>query len=553
MINPNILFTSPYIPYEKASIKKDPIDYFYYRNTLYQGVFQLKQFHSWHPLHFIAQNLNVKSTVMENPPFKMFCKEIKNNSYDIIVFSFTLILAEKLLNMVRWIKAYNPKIIIIIGGYGTSIFSENYGIEKEIKKTVDHICYGEGVSFMRDYLKREWGIKNNSPIKQELMITSTSFFRTNLIIFHQFNFIKTLGCKNSCGFCATSSHFKKQKISICSMKSLFTAIKNMSQKYPKINSAIIYDENFLDNREEVLKFMDYYSRDSDLLQKPLFLTIFTSINSLSQYTIPELLKCGIGTIFIGVESFDQNIIQKENLYKRNGLSVKKIFSQLHQSGINTLGSMVIGWDDHNHSNLKEEVDQFVRLNPTFYQVVPLHAVPGTPLWEKLKNQNRIIENYEYKNDGVGKFNFYFKNLQHHEVRKTVFETYKKLVHFGGHWAFRVFANLLSGIDYLKPTKDRALLKRISGYKKMLFRIYPLAFCGIFFFYGKEFKQSWSKSMTLFFKEYKLMVLPGIIFGIILVPLLLLVRIYGAVNFILNPYGEQPKTIIKKYNPQGEKS
>ncbi len=550
---PNILFTSPYIPFEKTSIKKDPIDYFYYRNTLYQGVFQLKQFHSWHPLHFIAQNLNVNSTVLENPTFKKFCNEIKKNSYDIIVFSFTLVLSEKLLNMVQWIKEYNAEIIIIIGGYGTSIFSENYGIEKKIKKSVDYICYGEGISYMRDYLKIKWGIKNNIPIKQELMITPTSFFRTNLTIFKQFNFIKTLGCKNACVFCGTSSHFKHQKISLCNMKSLFAAIKNLSNKFPGINSAIIYDENFLDNREEVLEFMDSYSRDPDLLQRPLLLTIFTSINSLSQYTIPELLKCGIGTIFIGVESFDKKILQKENLIKRKGPDIKKIFHELHKAGINTLGSMVIGWDDHNITSVKNETDQFVRLNPTFYQVVPLHAIPGTPLWKKMKDQNRIIENYEYKNDGVGKFNFYFKNLQHHEVRGIIFETYKKLVLFGGHWAFRVFANLLNGLDYLKSTEDCALLNRKSGYKKMLFQIYPLAFSGIFFFYGKGFRKSWQKSMTLFFRKYKLLALPGMIFGLILVPLLLLIRIYGAVKFLVNPYGEQPKTIIKKYHSQGEES
>ena len=34
---PKILFTSPWGPYAKRAVEDDPVDYFYYRNTLKQG------------------------------------------------------------------------------------------------------------------------------------------------------------------------------------------------------------------------------------------------------------------------------------------------------------------------------------------------------------------------------------------------------------------------------------------------------------------------------------------------------------------------------------
>ena len=70
-MKPGILFTSPCGPYTKLPLDKDPIDYFYYRNTYKQKVFQLRSFQSWHSLHFLAQNIPVESVVLENPSTKV--------------------------------------------------------------------------------------------------------------------------------------------------------------------------------------------------------------------------------------------------------------------------------------------------------------------------------------------------------------------------------------------------------------------------------------------------------------------------------------------------
>ena len=73
---PKILFTSPCGPYPKLPVDKDPIDYFYYRNTYKQGLFQLRSFQSWHSLHYMAQNIAVPSVVLENPSMTVFQKEV---------------------------------------------------------------------------------------------------------------------------------------------------------------------------------------------------------------------------------------------------------------------------------------------------------------------------------------------------------------------------------------------------------------------------------------------------------------------------------------------
>ena len=113
--NPKILFTSPCGPYPKLPVDKDPIDYFYYRNTYKQGLFQLRSFQSWHSLHFMAQNVAVDTVVLENPTTSTFQKEVNSGFYDIIAIGFTILLTKKVFEMAEWVKLNHPEIEIEIG------------------------------------------------------------------------------------------------------------------------------------------------------------------------------------------------------------------------------------------------------------------------------------------------------------------------------------------------------------------------------------------------------------------------------------------------------
>ncbi len=151
-MKPKILFTSPCGPYAKLPVNKDPIDYFYYRNTLKQKVFQLRSLQSWHSLHFLAQNIAINAVVLENPSAKTFHREVNSNDYAIVAIGFTVLLTSKVLEMVGWLKKNHPEIIVVLGGYGTAIFSEPFESSIKLKKLVDHICYGEGLQFMNSLI-----------------------------------------------------------------------------------------------------------------------------------------------------------------------------------------------------------------------------------------------------------------------------------------------------------------------------------------------------------------------------------------------------------------
>lgn len=543
-----MLFTSVYKPYPKKKIIDDSIDFFYYRNTLNQGLFQMRQMESHHPLHFLAQNLPCDSVVLENPTWNKLVKEIKKNRFDVVCISFVVVTASRVLRMVKWLKAYNPDIDIIIGGYGTAIFHENYGIEKDIADHVDHVCTGEGLAFMKNYLHERWGITREVPYRQDFVPSKYSFFRTRLPVAGNLHFVMSLGCANRCAFCSTSSQFNK-KVEFISGKKLYELIKEKTRRYPRMKQALIFEENFLQDRDKILEFKRYMEQDEELAKRPFYLSIFSSARSITQYTTEELLKCNIGIIFIGVESFRKDILEKEKLHKRGNkiLDIKELFQDLHTAGIHTIGSIIIGWDDQTLDMAREDLDLFVGLNPTMYQVMPLQALPGTPLWKRMKKEGRIKPDFCYDQMRLERSSFEFKHFSQGASVDLIFKTYKELVNEGGPWIFRFFENYISGIKRLADSDDPIVRHRLTGYKKLLIPFVPLMYICRLRFHGKGFVKRWKRVMKEAYALFPGMLIGSFFLSLIYFPVLSLYSFLGNLRHHLLPHGDQPETIRMEYN------
>jgi hypothetical protein len=264
-----------------------------------------------------------------------------------------------------------------------------------------------------------------------------------------------------------------------------------------------------------------------------------------KYTLEELIRLKIGTIFIGVESLSDEVVKLEGLSKRRG-EVVDLFKKLHNAGINTLGSLVIGWDSQDAATALADSRGFVKLNPTFYQVVPLHVVPGTQLWEKMKEEGRINSDYQVESDGISEFNFRLKHSSHEQAHELVFKTYHDLVEEGGPWPFRMFENLLSGYLNLYQDPNPDLRARANIYCSLLFPIGLLALVSRYFFHGKGFVQRWNRITRFYKAAFPAKYYSSILISPILAVMLLLV--YGSANLIyfLNPKGGQPDFIRMKY-------
>ncbi|MBN2663698.1 MAG: hypothetical protein JXR68_08625 [Bacteroidales bacterium] len=144
------------------------------------------------------------------------------------------------------------------------------------------------------------------------------------------------------------------------------------------------------------------------------------------------------------------------------------------------------------------------------------------------------------------FNFVLKNYSNKEALKIFFSTYKKLAENGGVCPFRMFKNTLDGYLKFKTYDNIIFLNRANIYKAMLMPLGILAFSSGFFFWNKQFRKNWRKTMYLFAKTFLLKFLICLILSPFSFIILLLIYGFGNLFYYLNSNGDQPNKIRKEY-------
>ncbi len=216
---------------------------------------------------------------------------------------------------------------------------------------------------------------------------------------------------------------------------------------------ILFDEDFFLN-QEYARELGRLLRNDKTTRGVRFFT-WSSIRSLSKFEPEELRDCGLGGVWIGVESF----LCGENLTidqykKRGGEEVKEMFVNLHKQGIATIGSLVLGFDYHTPENLKNDIDQFIALKPTLYQLSPLLPCPGTALYDRMTEEGRVLDSYEWKDFNLWSGDvFKLKNFDPGEIREFFDYAHDKIRDELGPPAFQFLESML---DTHKKSKKNNL-------------------------------------------------------------------------------------------------
>jgi len=542
-----VLLTSPFTPYIKSDPIDDDTDFFYQKNTIGQKMFTMKQVHHWHALHYIAQNIGVDSVVLENPSWDEFEREITQGQFQVVAISFTIKSVLKTIRMLKFLHDYHPEIETVLGGYGTTMFKESTLKSEELRALTKHVCFGDGIPFMQNLVKEKWGVAAPVGIVQKFIPSILAFRFSDTPIHQNISFLYSLGCNNRCSFCATSHQYGCKKTRVLSPADLHQKLHEQVAANPKLKSGILYDEDFLENRREFLEYMALVSQDELLTERKFTFFVFASVRAIEQYSIEELVKGRIGTIFIGVESLVDKILQEEKLPKRGHRSVPELFQELHGAGINTIASTIVGWESQNMQNIDSELAAYVALNPSLTQIIPLMAFPGTTLWENLKQEGRLDVNYDFDHQIFGYSSVAYAGFTQDQVKDLVTQTGIQILQDGGPWVFKFAVNFMQGYRKFRNSPDPFLARQSRNYRDLCLEILPLALASVLFFYGKGFQKRWWKWLPQVLREWPLRSIGAFALG---VPVSLGLLIFYSVNklrYAFSKDGEQPKFLRFYYH------
>jgi len=380
-----ILFTSSVYPYPTLPNDTSLTDATGARFTRADGIFCLIS-HSHHfANHVLAQNIEVPSVILEYPRWDDFTAEVKRG-YSIIGISALPVHLEGVLRMCEYIRKNSPKTKILLGCFAGLALATTHK-EQGWKQYVDEICHGEGVGFMRRML----GEKVDRPIQQKLMPKgggSPPFitkFPKGAIGF----LVSGLGCPGMCDFCSSTALYDHKRIEMLSPTDLVDHMYLYHKNFPNLTNIFVIEEDHFRWLDYLIQIKERWESHPDMVEA-LDWFAFGSLDNIGafvdRYGWDAIVEIGIGVMFIGVESKFGELLHYK---KRSKVDPKWVFSNLHRMGVRTVGSWICGWDFHNHTNIMEDLNYFVALNPTYQQLTRLSPFPGTDLWEQLKKEGRL--------------------------------------------------------------------------------------------------------------------------------------------------------------------
>jgi haloalkane dehalogenase len=465
-----VLLTTPVGPYDTHYYNQSLTDVMDQRFSRGCGIFTVRGHIHINFAHVLAQNIDAPAVFLEYPYWEDFDAELAKG-YDFVGINGFHNQRDIVIEMCHRTRKLAPNARIILGGWSGVAIKSIYP-EWEWKKYADEICVGEGISFMR----HELGEDPEGPVNV------THLPRCSMALpwiephppGDMGTVVASLGCPNGCNFCGTTHMFSRKRLRILSPEQTFEEMKRYFRESERFISVNLIEEDSFADSHFIQALGKLIQEDTEFGLERLNFFCLSSNQSLSRWDFDDLLKTGVMSIFIGVES---KFAPDAGYKKRTGRTIDETFRELHRRGIGTIGAWMLGFDFQNRDNVTEDLEHFISLEPTYQQLTRLCPFPGTPLWDEVAEQGRI----DPKNVPVEAISFFGgggmepKGFYDHEIMEIVERGYVKLYETWGSSLFRQWKVVLNGFEYCSQHRDPLIRRRAEFHRRTAAEMYPLMY------------------------------------------------------------------------------
>ena len=266
-----------------------------------------------------------------------------------------------------------------IGGHYATVLSD------EALEFFDTVIKGPAEiafpSFIKDFVegkpKREYFelVDNDfeyKPLNRKLL-TNKKYYKSFGTI------VANNGCPNKCTYCSVTKMYSG-KNQLKNIEFVINEIK--SNKYKKW---VFYDPNFLADKNYAINLMN------ELKKLKIKWTASATINIGNDIKMLQLMKdSGCIGLVIGLESFIQENLNGVNKGFNNVKEYKRLVNTIQSYGISVLSTLMIGMETDTVESIRQIPDIIEEIGVDVPRYNILTPYPGTPFYEQLKAENRLL-------------------------------------------------------------------------------------------------------------------------------------------------------------------
>ncbi len=192
------------------------------------------------------------------------------------------------------------------------------------------------------------------------------------------------GCSHRCSFCASSVYFGAHHY----CRPVEDVIREIKEQKRKL--LFFVDDNIVCNHEKAKELF------RALIPLKIHWVSQGSMDMLNDKELMELMvKSGCLGLVIGFESISPECIAQMNKYtnkKGSGEMYQEEIRQLRKWGLQTWAAFTVGHDGDTVESIRATCDFAIKNKFTFAAFNILMPYPNTPLYEKMKQEGRLLYN-----------------------------------------------------------------------------------------------------------------------------------------------------------------
>lgn len=200
----------------------------------------------------------------------------------------------------------------------------------------------------------------------------------------------TRGCPMSCDFCSVH-RFNGKKYRPRPVKDVIDDFERTPQ-----NRIYVVDDNFIGySKKSAQRVIDICKGIIERNIKKDWLCSASMNIADNDEVLEYMTKAGCRMIFLGIESELIDQLKDANKYLNAKIGVnnfQKVYDKIHSHGIAVLGAFIFGLDTDTAETIQHRVDYMLNADIDAMQATVLTPLPGTPLFDRMQEENRLIYN-----------------------------------------------------------------------------------------------------------------------------------------------------------------
>lgn len=198
------------------------------------------------------------------------------------------------------------------------------------------------------------------------------------------------GCPYRCDFCNVTALFG-HKIRTKTSSQIIAELEGL-RRHGWQDSVFFVDDNFIAHRaylkKELLPALIEWRKTKGVTNK--FYTE-CSINLADDAELMELMvDAGFNQVFIGIETPEVTALQACGKQHNTSRDMLDNIRKIQNAGIEVQGGFIVGFDSDTPSIFQKQIEFIQKSGIVTAMVGILQALPGTKLYERLKNEGRLL-------------------------------------------------------------------------------------------------------------------------------------------------------------------